>query len=205
MKPFIRTTGRVAVLDRPDVDTDQVMPKQFLKRVERTGWGQYLFYDWRFDGDGNRRPDFELNNPAFEHAKVLLTGPNFGCGSSREHAPWGLQDFGFDVIIAPSYADIFASNCLKIGLLPIVLPEEQVRQLMDLVDTESGTEFTVDLEQQTITARGEVVHFDFDPFRRHCLLNGLDDVGLTLQHEDAISAFEQRYEQPIDTLALPRS
>ncbi|MEZ5100050.1 MAG: 3-isopropylmalate dehydratase small subunit [Thermoleophilia bacterium] len=205
MKPFIRTTGRVAVLDRPDVDTDQVMPKQFLKRIERTGWGQYVFYDWRFDGEGKPRPDFELNNPAFEGAKVLLAGENFGCGSSREHAPWGLQDFGFEVIVAPSFADIFASNCLKIGLVPIVLPAEQVRQLMDLVDQENGTEFTVDLEQQTITARSEVVHFDFDAFRRHCLMNGLDDVGLTLQHEDAIGAFEQRYAPPIDTLALPRS
>ena len=136
------------MLDRADVDTDQIVPKQFLKRIERTGWADTLFYDWRKD------PDFELNKPAFAGAKILLAGRNFGCGSSREHAPWALQESGFDVIVAPSFADIFVSNCVKIGILPITLPAEQVRTLMDLVDREHGSEMTVDLEQQTITAPG---------------------------------------------------
>ena len=203
MKPFRRTTGRVAVLDRPDVDTDQIMPKQFLKRIERTGFGQYLFYDWRLDEDGRPRPDFELNEPAFAHAKILLAGRNFACGSSREHAAWGLQDYGFEVIVAPSFSDIFVSNCVKVGLVPITLPPEQVRALMDLVDREHGTEMTVDLAEQTITAGGEVVAFEFDPASRHRLLNGLDDIGLTLQHEPDIAAYEAGHRPRVDTTALP--
>jgi 3-isopropylmalate/(R)-2-methylmalate dehydratase small subunit len=203
VKPFVRTTGRVAVIDRPDVDTDQIMPKQFLKRIERTGFGQFLFYDWRFDADGRPRPDFELNNPAYTGAKILLAGRNFGCGSSREHAPWGLQDYGFEVVVAPSFADIFVSNCVKIGLVPIVLPPEQVRALMDLVDREHGTEMTVDLEEQAITAGGEVFAFPFDADTRHRLLNGLDDIGLTLAHADAIAAFEASHPGRVSTLALP--
>jgi 3-isopropylmalate/(R)-2-methylmalate dehydratase small subunit len=200
MKAFTSTTGRVAVLDRADVDTDQIVPKQFLKRIERTGWADTLFYDWRQD------PEFELNTPAFAGARVLVAGRNFGCGSSREHAPWALQEFGFDVIVAPSFADIFVSNCVKIGIVPISLPAEQVRELMDLVDREHGSEMTVDLEQQTITVPGgEVLHFPFDPFQRHRLLNGLDDVGLTLAHEPEITAFEGSHEPPVDTLALAAS
>jgi 3-isopropylmalate/(R)-2-methylmalate dehydratase small subunit len=205
VRAFVRTTGRVAVIDRPDVDTDQIMPKQFLKRIERTGWGDFLFHDWRLDPDGSPKPGFELNNPAFAGATILLAGENFGCGSSREHAPWGLQDYGFEVLIAPSFADIFASNCAKIGLLTIELPPEAVRRLIAAVDTERGSELTVDLEAQTIVAPdGGSIPFEIDPFRRHCLLEGLDEIGLTLQHEADIAAFEAGYEAPFDTLAVSR-
>jgi 3-isopropylmalate/(R)-2-methylmalate dehydratase small subunit len=196
VKPFVRTTGRVAVLDRPDVDTDQIIPKQFLKRIERTGWEDGLFFDWRKD------PDFELNNPAYAGAKILLAGRNFGCGSSREHAPWALQDSGYEVIVASSFADIFVSNCVKTGLVPIVLPAADVQTLMDHVDREQGTEMTVDLEEQTITASGEVFAFPFDPGTRHRLLNGLDDIGLSLQHEADIDAYEDAHGGRVDTLAL---
>jgi 3-isopropylmalate/(R)-2-methylmalate dehydratase small subunit len=197
MKAFTRTTGRVAVLDRADVDTDQIVPKQFLKRIERTGWADTLFFDWRKD------PDFELNAPAFAGARILLAGRNFGCGSSREHAPWALQEAGFEVIVAPSFADIFVSNCVKIGLVPISLPAEQVHSLMGLVDREHGSEMTVDLEQQTITAPGgEVLSFPFDPFQRLRLLNGLDDIGLTLEHEAEIGDFERSHAPAVDTLTL---
>ena len=203
MDPFVRTTGVVAVLDRPDVDTDQIIPKQFLKRIERTGWADFLFFDWRYDAAGKPRPEFELNAPAFRGAKILLAGRNFGCGSSREHAPWALQDYGFEVVIASSFADIFVSNCLKIGLVPIVLPAEQVRMLMDLVDRENGTEMTIDLEDQTITAPGgEAIWFPFDRFQRHCLLNGLDDIGRALQHDPEIAAYEQAHRSAVDTFAL---
>ena len=196
MKPFVRTTGRVAVLDRPDVDTDQIIPKQFLKRIERTGWADGLFFDWRKD------PDFELNNPAYAGAKILLAGRNFGCGSSREHAPWALQESGYEVIVASSFADIFVSNCVKTGLVPVVLPAKDVQTLMDLVDREQGTEMTVDLEQQTITAASEVFAFPFDPGTRHRLLNGLDDIGLSLQHEAEIDAYEAAHAPRVDTLSL---
>ena len=196
MKPFVRTTGRVAVLERPDVDTDQIIPKQFLKRIERTGWADGLFFDWRKD------PDFELNNPAYAGATILLAGRNFGCGSSREHAPWALQESGYEVIVASSFADIFVSNCVKTGLVPVVLPATDVQTLMDLVDREQGTEMTVDLEQQTITAASEVFAFPFDPGVRHRLLNGLDDIGLTLHHEAEIDAYEAAHAPRVDTLAL---
>ena len=196
MKPFVRTTGRVAVLERPDVDTDQIIPKQFLKRIERTGWADGLFFDWRKD------PDFELNNPAYAGAKILLAGRNFGCGSSREHAPWALQESGYEVIVASSFADIFVSNCVKTGLVPVVLPAKDVQTLMDLVDREQGTEMTVDLEQQTITAASEVFAFPFDPGTRHRLLNGLDDIGLSLQHEAEIDAYETSHPPRVDTLSL---
>ena len=203
MEVFTRTTGRVAVIDRPDIDTDQVIPKQFLKRIERTGWGEFLFWDWRLDQDGNPRPDFELNNPAFADAKILMAGRNFGCGSSREHAPWAIQGYGFDVVIAPSFADIFRSNCMKVGLVPVELPGEHVRALMDAVDTENGSEMTVDLEALTITgADGSTVEFEFDAFRRNCILNGLDDIDLTLEHEAAITEYERANPSRIDTLAL---
>ncbi|MFN8185551.1 MAG: 3-isopropylmalate dehydratase small subunit [Gaiellales bacterium] len=199
MRAFAAATARVAVIDRPDVDTDQIVPKQFLKRIERTGWADALFFDWRQD------PEFELNNPAYAGAKILLAGPNFGCGSSREHAPWALQDYGFDVIIAPSFADIFVSNCVKIGIVPIVLPAERVKELMELVDREHGSELTVDLEQQLIVAPGgEAISFPFDPFTRRRLLNGWDDIGLTLRHEGSITAYEAAHRPAVHTLTLPR-
>jgi 3-isopropylmalate/(R)-2-methylmalate dehydratase small subunit len=191
MKAIAQVTGRVAVLDRPDVDTDQIVPKQFLKRIERTGYGQYAFFDWRFDEDGGERPGFELNQPQFAGAKILLAGRNFGCGSSREHAAWALQDYGFDVVIASSYGDIFRSNAAKIGMVIVQLPEEQVKELMESVDLDRGSELTVDLEAMTVTAAGgKVFPFSFDESSRYRLLNGLDDIDLTLQHEAAISAYE---------------
>jgi 3-isopropylmalate/(R)-2-methylmalate dehydratase small subunit len=184
-------TGRVAVLDRPDVDTDQIIPKQFLKRIERTGYGQFLFYDWRLDEDGRERPGFELNRQEFRGASILLAGRNFGCGSSREHAAWALQDFGFDAVVAPSFGDIFRTNAGKIGMLAIVLPSEEVQRLMESVDLDSGSEMTVDLERQVIVAPdGREVPFDFDEATRHRILNGLDEIALTLHREDRIAAYE---------------
>jgi 3-isopropylmalate/(R)-2-methylmalate dehydratase small subunit len=182
VKPFRRLTARAAALDRADVDTDQIMPKQFLSRIERTGYGQFLFHDWRLD------PRFELNRPEAAGARILLTGRNFGCGSSREHAPWGLQDYGFDVVVAPSFGDIFRQNCVKIGLVPVVLPAEDVKRLLSF----SGRELTVDLEAQTVTdPEGVSTPFEFDPFDRRRLLEGLDDIGLTLMYEADIGAFER--------------
>ena len=172
----------MSVLDRADVDTDQIIPKQFLKRVERTGFGEFLFYDWIRDGEIELEP-----NP------VLVTGPNFGSGSSREHAPWALEDFGFKAIIAPSFADIFYNNCFQNGMLPIVLPEETVKDLLDRAKERPGYQLTVDLENQTVSdEEGVVAHFDVDEFRKHCLLNGLDNVGLTLQHQADIDTFEKQ-------------
>jgi 3-isopropylmalate/(R)-2-methylmalate dehydratase small subunit len=191
VKPISRVEGRVAVLDRPDVDTDQIIPKQFLKRIERTGYGQYAFYDWRFDENGAERPGFELNQPQFAGAKILLAGRNFGCGSSREHAAWALQDYGFDVVIAPSFGDIFRSNAAQVGMVIVQLPDEQVKELMEEVDLDRGSELTVDLESGTVTTpAGKVLPFAFDESSRFRLLNGLDDIGLTLQHENAITAYE---------------
>ena len=191
MKPVSRVEGRVAVLDRPDVDTDQIIPKQFLKRIERTGYGQFAFYDWRFDEDGAERPGFELNQPQFEGARILLAGRNFGCGSSREHAAWALQDYGFDVVVAPSFGDIFRSNAAKIGMILVELPDEQVKAMMESVDLDRGSDAVVDLEGLTVTTPdGKVLPFDFDESTRYRLLNGLDDIGLTLQHEAAIAAYE---------------
>lgn len=192
MKPISTVQGRVAVLDRPDVDTDQIIPKQFLKRIEPTGYGQYAFFDWRFDEDGNERPGFELNQPQFAGARVLLAGRNFGCGSSREHAAWALQDYGFDVVIAPSFGDIFRSNAAKVGMIVVQLPEADVKSLMEAVDLDRGSEVVVDLEALTVTApNGTVIPFAFDESTRYRLLNGLDDIGLTLQHEDEIAAYER--------------
>jgi 3-isopropylmalate/(R)-2-methylmalate dehydratase small subunit len=197
MKPFRRTTGRVAVLDRADVDTDQILPKQFLKRIERTGWGEFLFHDWRRD------PDFELDRPACAGASILLAGKNFGCGSSREHAVWSLQDAGFDVVIAPSFADIFASNALRVGVVAIALAPDEVRALMEAVDPEQGAEMTVDLEARTIIGPdGREIAFVFDDFARHCLLEGLDPIGLTLTHEPEITGYEQEHAARVDTRAL---
>jgi 3-isopropylmalate/(R)-2-methylmalate dehydratase small subunit len=189
VKPFRRTTGRVAVLDRADVDTDQIVPKQFLKRIERTGFGEFLFYDWA------KEPAFELNDRDARGASILLTGRNFGCGSSREHAAWALQDYGFEVIVAPSFGDIFRTNSLKIGMLTVALPEEEVRALMA---AGHGAELTVDLEEQTVGP----YRFELDPVDRRRLLEGLDDIGLTLQHEALIAAFEAAHPSPVDTRAL---
>ena len=191
MKPLRTVTGRVAVLDRPDVDTDQVIPKQFLKRIERTGYGKFLFQDWRFDEDGNEHPGFELNRPEFRNASILLAGRNFGCGSSREHAAWALQDYGFDAVVAPSFGDIFRTNAGKIGMLAITLPEDEVGRLMESIDLDTGSEMTVDLERRVIVAPdGREVPFAFDEATRERILNGLDDIALTLEHEDAIAAYE---------------
>ena len=191
MRAISRVVARVAVLDRPDVDTDQIIPKQFLKRIERTGYGQYAFFDWRFEEDGSERPGFELNQPQFAGAKILLAGRNFGCGSSREHAAWALQDYGFDVVIASSFGDIFRSNAAKVGMVIVQLPEEQVKALMESVDLDRGSELTVDLEALIVTTpAGKILPFAFDESTRHRLLNGLDDIDLTLQHEAAISAYE---------------
>ena len=191
MKPLRKVTGRVAIIDRPDVDTDQIIPKQFLKRIERTGYGEFLFNDWRYDEDGSERPGFELNRAEFRGASVLLTGRNFGCGSSREHAAWALQDFGIDAVVGPSFGDIFRANAGKNGLLAIVLPENEVDRLMESVDLDTGSEMTVDLERCVIVAPdGREVPFEFDEAIRHRILGGLDDISLTLQHEDAIAAYE---------------
>jgi len=203
VKAFRRLTGRVAVLDRTDVDTDQIVAKQALMRVDRTGFGRFLFYDWRFDADGNPRPEFELNDPAFAGAKILLAGRNFGCGSSREHAPWALQDYGFEAVIAPSFGDIFRSNCVNIGLVPIELDAAEVKRLMELVDLDQGSDMTIDLEAKTITdPKGRTIPFAFDDFQRHCLLNGLDDIGRALEHEDEIAAYEASHTSPVVTTAI---
>jgi 3-isopropylmalate/(R)-2-methylmalate dehydratase small subunit len=177
-----------------NVDTDQIIPKQFLKRIERTGFGPFLFYDWRYLSDGKTPdPEFELNASALQGATILLAGKNFGCGSSREHAPWALLDYGFRVIIAPSFADIFYNNCFKNGVLPITLPEETVTELMRRAQAQPGYRLTVDLEAQTISdEQGLSVPFTVDAFRRYCLLNGLDDIGLTLQDADRIDEYEAR-------------
>jgi 3-isopropylmalate/(R)-2-methylmalate dehydratase small subunit len=193
VRPFSRQTGLVATLDRVNVDTDQIIPKQFLKRIERTGFGQFLFYDWRFNPDGSLKTEFELNQPRFQGATILVARANFGCGSSREHAPWALLDYGFRSIIAPSFADIFYNNCFKNGMLPVVLSEEQVEKLFGRAAASPGYELTVDLERQWVTDDGGLrFSFDIDPFRRECLLKGLDDIGLTLRHEDKICEHEAR-------------
>jgi len=197
MKPFDKLTARVAPLDQPNVDTDQIVPKQFLKRVERTGFGQFLFYDWRFLPDGSPNPDFVLNQPRYHGAQILLTRENFGCGSSREHAPWALLDYGFRVIIAPSFADIFKNNCFKNGILPMELPAEVVDELFRRVNAQEGYALTVDLERQTIEGSdGFQCRFEIDPFRKRCLLEGLDDIGLTLQHQEKIAAYEAAHREP---------
>ena len=186
--------GRVAVLDRVDVDTDQIIPKQFLKRIDRTGYGEFAFFDWRYDEDGVERPEFELNRPEFAGARVLLAARNFGCGSSREHAAWALSDYGFEAIVAPSFGDIFRTNAGKNGMLAIELPEAEVERLMESVDLDTGSELTVDLERQVVVAPdGREVPFEFDPSTRHRLLNGLDDIALTLEHEEAIARYEREH------------
>ncbi|MCU1289513.1 MAG: 3-isopropylmalate dehydratase, small subunit [Acidobacteria bacterium] len=192
MKSYRSETGLVAPLARPNIDTDQILPKQFLKRVERTGFGEFVFYDWRFRPDGTPDESFALNQPRYQGASILIAGENFGCGSSREHAPWGLLDYGFHTIIATSFADIFYNNCFKNGMLPVVLPETEVDELLQKANEIEGYHLTVDLEKQEISDEsGFKTTFRVAEFRRFCLLNGLDDIGLTLRHESEIAAFEK--------------
>ena len=205
MEKFTKLTAIVAPMDRANVDTDAIIPKQFLKSIKRSGFGPNLFDEWRYedvgqpDSDNSQRPlrkEFVLNQPRYQGAKVLLARENFGCGSSREHAPWALKDYGFDVIIAPSFADIFFNNSFKNGILPIVLDEATVDSLFKEVDAQEGYELTVDLEaQEIVKPNGDAIAFEVDSFRRHCLLNGLDDIGLTLQHEADIKAYEEKRKQ----------
>lgn len=197
MKPFRTHSGCVAPLDRVNVDTDQIIPKQFLKRIEKTGFGQFLFYDWRFEGDGNKIADFVLHQPRYLGASVLVAGKNFGCGSSREHAVWALADFGFRAVIAASFADIFANNSTKNGFLTVLLSENEVAALMRRAIEIDGYELTVDLEQCEVRDDlGFRAEFKIDEFVRQCLLNGLDDIGLTLQYEAAIAAYEEKHPLP---------
>jgi 3-isopropylmalate/(R)-2-methylmalate dehydratase small subunit len=213
--PFVKHTGLVLPFDRVNVDTDQMVPKQFLKALTREGFGRTLFYDWRYLEDGKTpNPDFILNQPRYKGASVLLARANFGCGSSREHAPWAILDYGFRAIIAPSYADIFYNNCFKNGILPVTLPDAQVDQLFQRTEENPGYQLTVDLESQTATdAAGLRLVFVVDPFRRECLLNGWDDIGLTLRDQNLIDAYEKAHPQravmhkPVDaviTTAEPR-
>jgi 3-isopropylmalate/(R)-2-methylmalate dehydratase small subunit len=193
MKSFTVLKGIVAPLDLPNVDTDQIIPKQFLKRIERTGFGQFLFYDWRFVDGTTPNPDFEMNQDRYRGAKILVTRSNFGCGSSREHAPWALSDYGFRCIVAPSFADIFYNNCFKNGMLPVQLTEEEVEQIFCRVRQTSGYALSVDLSTKQIRSEdGLLFKFEVDEFRRYCLLNGLDDIDLTLQHEERIREYETK-------------
>ncbi len=192
MDKFTTFTGLTAPLFQPNIDTDQIIPKQFLTRIERTGYGAFLFNDWRFDPDGTPKPDFVLNQPKYSGASILIAGPNFGCGSSREHAPWSLMDFGFRAVIAPSFGDIFYNNSLKNGLLPVRVNDEIAARLAFRAASEPYR-LTIDLEQQTVSDdNGPITTFEIDPFRRHCLVNGLDDIGLTLQNEEFIKAYEEK-------------
>jgi 3-isopropylmalate/(R)-2-methylmalate dehydratase small subunit len=186
MNPVTVITGTVAPLDRADVDTDQIMPKQYLKRVERTGFGEFVFSDWRED------PDFVLNDPRHAGASILVTGPNFGCGSSREHAPWGLQQYGFEAVVAPSFADIFKNNCAKIGLLCVELPADRCKALVELAREQPDASVRIDLPAQTVESPLGTDRFDIDPHTKHMLVEGLDPIGLTLTHADDIAAFETR-------------
>jgi len=193
MQPLKKETGTVTPLDRANVDTDAIIPKQFLKRIERTGFGQFLFYDWRFDADGKPIPSFVLNQEKYKGSSILLTRENFGCGSSREHAPWALLDYGFRVIIAPSFADIFYNNCFKNGMLPIRLSAEQVDELFKKANREEPYQLTVDLvEKKVYDDEGLTYSFDIDEHRRTCLLEGLDDIGITLQAEERIAEYEKK-------------
>ena len=192
MKQFVKHTGLVAAMDRSNVDTDQIIPKQFLKRIERTGFGQFLFFDWRFDDQGHPNPEFELNRPEFAGATILLARKNFGNGSSREHAVWALDDFGIRCVIAESFADIFYNNCSKNGVLPVVLNASEIDALHQRVHDHRGYQLTVDLEQQKVTDdQGFHASFEIDDFRRQCFLEGLDQIALTLKHVDKITAFEK--------------
>jgi len=205
MNPFITHTGIVAPLDRANVDTDAIIPKQFLKSIKKTGFGPHLFDEWRYLDHGEpgmeltqrkKNPEFVLNQSQYEKASILIARENFGCGSSREHAPWAIEDFGFRTILAPSFADIFFSNCFKNGLLPIVLPNETIDFLFKSIYANKGYALTIDLENQfVVLPSNEKISFQVDAFRKHCLMHGLDDIGLTMQHSDSIKAFEQDYYQ----------
>ncbi len=191
MIPFRIHTGLVAPLDRPNVDTDQIIPKQFLKRIERTGFGEFLFYDWRYNRNAEPDNSFVLNADRYRGATILVAGKNFGCGSSREHAPWALLDYGFRTIIAPSFADIFQNNCMKNGIVPVVLSEAEVEELMSRTSSKEGYQLTVDLERRTVEDdQGFSAAFAIDDFHRHCLMEGLDDIALTEQYEPQIAAYE---------------
>jgi 3-isopropylmalate/(R)-2-methylmalate dehydratase small subunit len=192
MEPIKIHQGLVYPLNRSNIDTDQIIPKQFLKRIERSGFGQFLFYHWRFDDNGNLRPDFSLNNPKYQGASILVAGENFGCGSSREHAPWAVQDFGFKIVIAPSYADIFKNNCVKNGILPIQVSDEQVQYIISKAESDEY-QLTVDLENQVVyDNEGFKVTFEIAPYPKVMLLNGWDEIGVTLTYEDKIEQFELR-------------
>lgn len=192
MDPFKKHTGIATLLDIPNADTDQIIPKQFLKRIERTGFGQFLFYDWRFVDGKELNPDFEMNQERYKNASILITRANFGSGSSREHAPWALLDYGFRAIIAPSFADIFYNNCFKNGILPVHLSEDQVEEIFKRVRAHQGYKLTVDLENKKVSSDdGLEYSFEVEEFRRHGLLNGLDDIAQTLEHEDRITAYEK--------------
>ena len=196
MQPFKKITALAAPLDRPNVDTDQIIPKQFLKRIERTGYGEFLFFDWRRTASGDPDPSFVTNDPRYAGAQILIAGKNFGCGSSREHAAWALSDFGFRCVIAPTFADIFFSNAGKNGILLVQLEEAQVNQLLQNAQTIANYQLTVSLEDQTVTdGHGFSAKFDIDPFRRFCLLEGLDDIGLTLRHAAELDKYEATHER----------
>jgi len=196
MEPFRTLTSLAAPLDRTNVDTDQIIPKQFLKRIERTGYGEFLFFDWRRTASGDPNPEFELNNPRYQGAQILIAGKNFACGSSREHAAWALSDYGFRAVIAPTFADIFFSNAGKNGIVLVRLSEEQVAELLSNAKTIPNYQLTVSLEAQTVTdTRGFHATFEVDPFRKFCLIEGLDDIGLTLRHEAALDAFESKHDE----------
>jgi len=205
MKPFITYTGIVAPLDRANVDTDAIIPKQFLKSIKKTGFGPHLFDEWRYLDHGEpgmditqrkKNPEFVLNQPRFEKATILIARENFGCGSSREHAPWAIEDYGFRAILAASFADIFFSNCFKNGILPIILPAETIDDLFKAINKQEGYSLTIDLENQfVILPSDNKINFQVDAFRKHCLVNGLDDIGLTMQHSETIKAFEKNYYQ----------
>ena len=193
MEAFKEHVGLAAPLNRLNVDTDQIIPKQFLKRIERTGFGEFLFYDWRFLDNGDPNPDFFLNDPRYQEASILVAGANFGCGSSREHAPWALQQYGFKAVIAPSFADIFRNNCYKNGILPIALPDDVTADLIDQTEKQEGYRLMIDLEaQQVVQPDGTSHPFEIGDFEKHCLLNGLDEIGWTLQFDEKISAYEGR-------------
>jgi 3-isopropylmalate/(R)-2-methylmalate dehydratase small subunit len=196
MEPYNKHESIAALMNRSNVDTDQIIPKQFLKKVERSGFGIHLFHDWRFNDDGSDNADFELNKASFKDAKILVAGDNFGCGSSREHAPWAIADYGFNTIISSSYADIFYNNCFKNSILPIIADKAQLARLMDEISANEGVCFIVDLENQELTTpAGNGFKFEVDPFRKNNLLKGLDDIGLTLQHTDEIDQYEKKHKQ----------
>ncbi len=201
MEPYVKHKNIAALLNRSNVDTDQIIPKQFLKEVRRTGFGVNLFHDWRYLSDGTDDPKFELNNPAFKGTRILVTGDNFGCGSSREHAPWSIEDYGINTIISTSYADIFYNNCFKNGILPIVVSKPELDAVMGEISANEGVAFSIDLEAQTVSTPGGInIKFEIDKFRKDALLQGLDDVALTLQHLDKIDTFEEKQKAQLNWL-----